>query len=194
MLARFQSNPSGEHWTQFKRVLRYLKGTISLKLSYRKTETDLLIGYSDADFGSDLEDRKSTSGYLFQIYGSTVSWTSRKQSIVTLSSTEAEFTSMTLAVCECIWLRGLLLEMGCKIIGPTVLFEDNQACISLAYEPRNHQRLKHIDIKYQFIKEHIENKEVILKYIPTNSQIADSLTKSLPIVKFEHMRRNMGVE
>jgi len=159
-LSRTQSKPSDTHWMYLKRILRYLKGTSSICLTFSRIEYNILVGFFNADFAGDLEDRRSTTGYIFKVLGSSVSWCSRKQTTVALSTTEAEYVALSAAVSECLWIRGLLSEMGVILKESTTIFEDNQSTISLVKEPRKHQRLKHIDIKYNFIRESIENKEV----------------------------------
>lgn len=97
---------------------------------------------------------------MFKVFGNTVSWLSRKQPTVSLSSTEAEYIALSEAVCEAKWLRSLLNEMGIECVEATIIFEDNQSCITIAEEPRKHQRMKHVNIKYNFIRDSIANKEI----------------------------------
>ena len=145
---------------------------------------DTLVAFSDSDWAGDKNASKSSSGYVFKVFGNTVNWSSRKQSTVSLSSTEAEYVALAETVCEAKWLRCLLYEMGVKCIEPTIIFEDNQSCINIANKPREHKRMKHIDVKYNFIRVVIANKEVKVKYIPSTEQIADIMTKSLGGVLF----------
>ena len=135
ILARHVENPKVADWTEVKRVFRYLKYTIDKKLRLGNTEATndkRLIGYADADWGNDAQDRKSNTGFCFRYLGSTILWTSRKQAMVTLSSTEAEFIALAEASKEAVWLRRILEDFNqTTIIEPTVLFEDNQSCIHL---------------------------------------------------------------
>lgn len=109
-----------------KRILRYIQGTIDLKLVYhRNSSADILVGYTDSDWANDKNDRKSVSGDVFKVFGNTVSWSSRKQTTVSLSSTEAEYISLSEGACEAIWLRKLLNELGLKCDEPTLIYEDN---------------------------------------------------------------------
>lgn len=179
-LSRFQNCYTDQHYQQAKRVLRYIQGTKNLQLVYRRNVS------SDTDF-------KSTSGYVFKVFGNTVSWLSRKQSTVSLSSTEAEYIALAEAVCEAKWLRSLLNEMGIECTEPTTIYEDNQSCITIAEEPRKHQRMKHVNIKYNFIRDAIANKDISLKYIPSSDQIADIMTKSLGSNLFLKHRRNLDL-
>ena len=195
MLSQFMSNPSKDHWQGIKRILRYIKGTIDYSLTFSTNNTDLkLCGYADADWANDTETRKSTSGYLFQLAGSTISWRSQRQSVVALSTTEAEYISLSSATQEAIWLRRLMGDLGLDAFEPTVMFEDNQSAICLAKNPSNHSRAKHVDIKYHFIREAIEKKEIELRYCPTDEMVADVLTKGIPRQKFEQLRTLMGVK
>ena len=118
-LARFNSNPQKDHWTALKRVLRYLKGTINIGILYKQDGSDKCIGYSDADWAGDTSDRKSTSGYIFMFSGGPISWSSKKQKCVALSTAEAEYVALSGAAQECLWLRQLEKELGCSSEGPT---------------------------------------------------------------------------
>lgn len=184
LFSRFQSNPDDTHWTGLKRILRYLKGTRNLCLVYRRMDTEApLAGYADADFANDEEDRRSVSGNAFTVYGNLVSWSTKRQQLVSLSSTEAELVSLCAASKEGIWLSKMLCEVGI-LATPFTMFEDNIPCIKIAEEPRDHQRTKHIDVKYMFIREQIQNKKIILKYVPSENQVADVFTKPLVRTKF----------
>lgn len=192
--SRFQSNPTDDHWNYLKRVLRYIKDTLSIKLVYKRDPSNkLLVGFADADWGGDTNDRKSTSGYIFKVFNSTVSWSSRKQKTVSISSTESEFVSLCSAFCEGMWLKQLLCELGIKMNGSFEIYEDNQACIAIAQEPREHQRMKHIDIKYCFIRNQIQEEGVQIKYIPTEEQLADIMTKGLDRAKFLNLRDGINL-
>jgi len=191
------SRPGNQHWVGVKRVLRYIKGTLDYGLLYKTTnrngEVSDLRGYADADWAGDVTTRKSTSGYVFQIGSSTVSWSSKRQSVVALSSTEAEYVALSHATQEATWLRNLLQSMGFDQANPMTIFEDNQGTIALAKNPKHHARTKHIDIKYHFIRDAISEKKIQLDYCPTNEMIADILTKSLARPQFEKLRSGLGV-
>lgn len=192
--SRFQGCCSDEHFIYAKRILRYIHGTAELKMVYHRDATaNILIGYTDSDWAGDKIDRKSTSGYVFKVFGNTVSWLSQKQPTVSLSSTEAEYLALAKGICEGKWLRCLLKEIGHPCNQPTTIFEDNQSCIKVAEEPREHKRMKHIDVKYNFIREAIANKEIILKYIPSNDQVADIMTKGLGRILFQKHRDNLNL-
>ena len=135
----------------FKRIMRYLNGTLSLGLLYRKDGSSDYIGYCETDWARDMDDRKSTPGYMFQISGEAISWRSKKQPCVALSTAEAEYIALASAAQEAIWMRQLLTDVRSPPREPTRIFEDNQSAICLARNPQFHGRAKHIGIKYHFI-------------------------------------------
>src|SRR5208282_831251 len=145
-LSQSMSNPSPHHMQAAKRVLRYIKGTRDLKLHLGNRENDgiMLTRFSNANWGNDAETRRSTTGYLFYLCDGLISWTSKKQPTVALLTTEAEYIALSHASTEAIWLRSFLNELGFDQIKATVINEDNQSCISLAKNPINHARTKHI--------------------------------------------------
>lgn len=176
----FQSCFTERHYTYAKHILRYIQGSADLRLVYKHhKDASVLVGYSDADWGGDQNDRKSTSGYVFKVFGNVVSWASRKQSTISQSSTEAEYIALAQAVNEAKWIRQLLIEIGIVIHQPITIFEDNQSCIRIAEEPREHKRMKHVDIKYCFIRDEIAKGIIEVKYKPTSDQTADIMTKGL---------------
>ena len=141
-LARFSSKPDAVHWKGAKRVLRYLRGTTNFGIVFRGDDLGGPIAYSDADWAGDVGDRKSTSGYVFSIAGGSVSWRSRKQDTVALSTAEAEYVALSSAAQECVWMRRLSAELGNPLRAPTIVKEDNQSCIAMAKNPQYHGRGK----------------------------------------------------
>ena len=192
-LAKFSAKPSKQHWTAIKRVMRYLKGTINFGILYTKQETKDFVAYSDADWAGDLDDRKSTSGYLFKISGGAVSWRSKKQSSVALSTAEAEYIALASTAQEAVWLRQLTTELGNGSAEVTTIFEDNQAAISMSKNPQFHGRAKHISIKYHFVREQVSDGTVRLKYCRTQDMVADILTKGLHRDQFTKLRMISGI-
>ena len=196
VLSQFMNKPGLQHVKGVKRVLRYIKGTLNYGIRFDKSsDADFkLYGFSDADWAGDVNTRKSTSGYICRIGGATISWKSKRQSIVALSSTEAEYVALSSATQEIVWLRSLLAAMGLEQKEATKLHEDNQGSISLSKNPKSHSRTKHIDIKFHYLREAVEKKEVNIIYCATEKMTADIMTKPLPKVKFEEFRSDMGLE
>ncbi len=192
--ARFCAEPGSTHWKAVKRIFRYLRGTSGLGLRYTRQEAGLTcIGYADADWAGSVDDRKSTSGYVFQTSGAAVSWRSRKQTCVALSTAEAEYVSLSAACQEAIWLNGLTGELSGTDMPPITLREDNQSAICMAKNPQFHGRTKHVDIKFHYIRSQVESGSVVLKYCPSQDMVADLLTKSLPAPLYVRLRRALGV-
>lgn len=187
VVSKFCANPSQSHLTAAKRILRYLKETACLGLSYKKCAYGSLTGYSDADWAGDMDDRHSTSENVFLLAGGAVSWLSKKQATVALSTAEAEYVALSAATQEAIWLPRLLADVGVPPKGPTVIHEDNQGAISMAKNAVGHARTKHIDIRYLFVREGVQNGAIALKYVATDEMIADILTKPLPKHRFEKL-------
>ncbi|KAK3749555.1 hypothetical protein QZH41_007287 [Actinostola sp. cb2023] len=196
VLSQYTSNPSNDHWMGIKRVLRYIKGTMNYGLKFSAQEQNpQLIGYSDADWAGDIDTRKSTSGYVFQFGNGTVSWSSRKQSTVAKSSTEAEYVALSSATQEAIWLRRLMKDLGGRVdTSATTIYEDNQGAIELAKNAKYHNRTKHIDICHHFVRERIVSNEISVSFCPTEDMVADIMTKGLTRVTFEKLRDLLGVD
>ena len=151
-----------------------------------------LTGYTDAD-GSMAEDRHAISGYAFLIHGGAVSWSAKRQEIIALSTTEAEYVAITHAAKEALWLRSLILQLFELKLDSTTLFSDNQSAIELTKDHQYHARLKHIDICFHFIPYIVEDGSIRLIYCPTNDMIADTLTKALPSAKVKHFAAEFGL-
>ena len=177
-----------------KRIMRYLQGTFNFGLLYNRCGSKKFVGFSDADWAGDLDDRKSTSGHLFQISGGAVTWRSKKQTCVALSTAEAEYMALASSVQEAIWMRQLTDELGNGPTEATTIFEDNQSAICDTKNPQFHGRAKHIGIKYHFIREQVSSGTVKLEYCPTKEMIADMLTKGLHRDQFTKLRDMAGVK
>ena len=195
-LSQFASNPQPEHWIALKRVLRYLKGSSHWCLEYGGDDTSSghsLLGYGESDWGGNV-DRRSTTGYVFLLGGAAISWNSKKQRTVALSSTEAEYMASTHSTKEALWLRSALRELGLLKDGPTLIHGDNQGAIALGKNPEHHQRTKHIDIQYHFVREQIAAKNIVFNYIPTTLMLADILTKPLEKVRHHDLCKKLGLK
>lgn len=193
LLSRFMSQPTEMHFQLAKRVMRYLKGTTSYGIFYKKQEHEELVAFTDSDYAGDLDDRKSTSGYVFLIGGSAVSWASKKQPIVTLSTTEAEYVAATSCAQQAIWLKQVLEEMGSKQDGSIVIWCDNSSTIKLSKNPVFHGRSKHIAVRFHFLRNLAHDGVVKLVHCDTSEQLADMFTKPLKLEAFEKLRKVLGV-
>ncbi|KAH9663295.1 hypothetical protein KPL70_019630 [Citrus sinensis] len=176
-VSRYMANPGGEHWITVKRILRYIRGTSDVALCYGGSEFTVR-GYVDLDFAGDLDKRKSTTGYVFTLAGAAVSWVSKLQTVVALSTTEAEYMAATQACKEAIWIQRLLEELEHKQQKIPV-FCDSQSALHIARNPAFHSRTKHIGVQYHFVREVVEDGSVDLQKIHTNENLADVLTKPI---------------
>ncbi|CAH9139773.1 unnamed protein product [Cuscuta epithymum] len=183
-LSRYMSNPGMPHWNALKWLLRYLKYSVDVGLTFSKcSEGVKLIGYVDSNYANDRDNRKSTTSYVFTLCGSCVSWKSQLQPIVALSTTESEYVAATEAFKEAIWLRGLLHEIN-FLDKNVVIFSDSQSAIQLCKNPVFHDRTKHIDVKFHYIRDIVEKGIIKLEKIPSEFNPADMGTKCLPVEKF----------
>lgn len=195
-LSQFSSNPLPIHTQALKRVLRYLKSTVNIGITYTgndsKTSSPNMIGYSDADWGQSY-DRRSVTGYTFLLCGGAISWQSKKQRTVALSTVEAEYMAITHATKEALWWRTVFNGFGYDTKHPTTLWSDSQGGISLAANPEHHTRTKHIDIQYHFIRQHLAEQTITLKFIGSEDMAADSLTKALDRGRHEKGMSMLGL-
>jgi hypothetical protein len=199
VLARFLESPHTTHMESALHVVRYIKATKDYRLTLGGKDF-ILSGYSDTNWGTELH-RHSISGYTFSTGVGVISWSSKKQPIITLSSTESEYVALTHAAKEAKWLRSLAREI-LPVVGlgsyvdkfrPTILYCDNQGAIKLSTNPVFHARTKHIDIHFHFIRQTITGRDLQLVYCPTDYMVADIMTKPLGRVKFVEFRKSMGV-
>jgi len=206
-LSKFCSNPSPDHLGASKRSLRYLNETLDYGITLGGEKESTICIWADSSWASDLDTRKSTHGYLIKIAGGAVSWKSKRQNVVALSSTEAEYICYSEAAKEAIWLRRLLAEIDLRKpldgtneaqskwgTSPMIIFGDSQSAIDLSNNPRHHERTKHIDIKHHFIREAINKGLVSIVKVSSAEEVADALTKPLGKQKFELFRSQMGME
>ena len=191
-LSRFMAKPTAEHWTAAKSVLRYLASTPDIGIVFSPDDSDYPVGYCDASYASDLDTRRSTTGYVFRFHSGAISWSSRLQPTVAVSTAEAEYMAASAAVKEALWLTYLFADLGFAL-RPVKLLTDNQAALSLMKHPIASARSKHIDVLYHFARERVARGEIIVRYVPTSEMVADTMTKALPRDKFIYCRDNMGV-
>ena len=190
-VSRYSQNPGQEHWKALKRIMAYLRNTMNFGLLLGGTIGDL-IGYCDADYAGDLGNRRSTSGAVFTLHNGPISWFSRRQSCVALSTTESEFISAAEATKEAIWLNRILTELGVGEL-PVTLKCDNQGAIALIHDPVFHQRTKHIDVRFFFVRDAQAESKVNISYIETENQLADIFTKALAAPRFEKLRSSLNI-
>ena len=192
-VARHCSRPTEKHWSAVKRIFRYLCGTKDFGIMYSKQKLFNCIGYSDADFAGDHNDRKSTSGYCFVISGSLVAWRTSKQTCVALSTAESELIALALCCQQSVWLKQLLTDLKTDAGSPMTINEDNQAAISIAKDGCLHSKTKHVSVKSYFIQDLVKKNEIFIEYCPTNFMLADLFTKGLTPEKFRMLRSRIGM-
>lgn len=197
MVSQFLVNPGPAHWVAAKRVLRYLKGTSDLGIVYTssmESKTKISMhAWSDSDWAANTDTRRSVTAYCISMAGSVFTWASKKQSVMALSSTEAEYTSTICAVHEIMHMRSLLASLDYPQQEATVLNCDNQSAILLAKNLVMHGRTRHIDVKLHFIRKVIEDGEIKIEYVSTAENRVDVLTKSLPRAKHEEHVVALGI-
>lgn len=203
-LASHMQSPSRQHLQDAKRVLRYLAGTKDIGLMFGGSNEGKpcdsrghggivvdVCAYADADWANNTADRKSITGWVAKLNGDPISWSSKKQRTVALSTCEAELYAEAAAIQEVLWMRGLLKELGLRCRTGSVVYGDNQSTIAVSKNGVRSNRTKHVDIKYHFITETVERGEVRLQWVPTTEQQADIFTKALAAPVFEHFRRQL---
>lgn len=192
-VSRFNAKHSIEHWQAVKRIMRYLKGTIDYKLRFRTSENMNLHVYTDADWASDIDKRRSCSGFVAIMANAAISWHSHRQEIVALSSTEAEYIALSSAVREVIWLRQVQREID-KIEQPTKIYCDNSSTIKLTDSEAYRQRTKHIDVRFHHTRKMVDEKIIEIDFCPSAEMVADSLTKAVSKEKTNFCTSSMGLE
>ena len=196
VLARFNQNPGIAHWKAVKHLFRYLKGTMDFKLVYAPdpASTELFTMYTDADHGGNPDNGKSTGGYTVKIGTGAISWSSKLQSIVALLTTEAEYIAATSAGQEILWLQNLFTEMGYSMTSPSTLWIDNLSALSVAKNPEHHGRMKHLDLRFYWLRDVVEKGLICVQHLSTDDMPADVLTKPLVQVTLARMRDMLGLK
>jgi len=194
LVSQLMHSLSEGHMEAVFRILRYLKASPEKGLMFRKYNHLNIDGYTDADWAGNIIDRKSTSGYFTFVGGNLVTWRSKKQKVMALSNAEAEFRGMAKGLCELLWLRELVEEIGYSSSPLMRLFYDNKAAIQIAQNPVQHDRTKHVEIDQYFIKEKLEVKIVQFPFVKSENQLADILTKVVSSKVFHNSLDKLGIE
>lgn len=193
-VSRFNNCHDESHWKAIKRIFRYLRGTAGMKLRYSKSNDEGMIAYSDSDWASETDKRRSCTGYVIKMSGAAVCWSSKRQSIVALSSTEAEYIALSSTTCEIIWLLQMANELKQNLNGKAVVYCDNQSAMKLSLSDAYRPRTKHIDIRHHRIRELIDSGVIKIAYISTKQMAADALTKAVPVEKLELCNEAIGLK
>jgi hypothetical protein len=189
----FQENPKETHVLAVKRIFRYLQGTVDYGLWYPKDTNLVLKAYTNADWEGSIDDRKSTSGDAFFLGSCLVSWLSKKQTSISLSTTEAEYIVTTSCCTQVLWIKNNLKDIQVPCEQPVSIMCDNTNAINLSKNLVQHSKTKHIPIKYHFLREQVQDQVVKLEYVPSKEKIVDIFTKPLPREPFEYLRHKLGV-
>lgn len=192
-LSQFLNDFLIAHWNAVKRIFRYLHGTLDFGIEYKANGSkNMLIGFTDADYAGCPITRRSRSGFVFLLNNAPISWCSKRQSVVSLSTTEAKYIALAQGTKDAVWLQRMLNELNieCKSV---LMYVDNQSAIKLANNPEFHSRTKHIDVRYHFVREIVEKREIVIEYTKSSEQVADIQTKPLPKEQFIYLRSKMNV-
>ncbi|GJY65800.1 hypothetical protein Tco_0468038 [Tanacetum coccineum] len=190
--ARYQARPTEKHLKEVERIFRYIRQTINMGLWYLKDSGFELIAYSDADLAGCNDDCKSTSGGIQFLGDKLVSWSSKKQDCTAMSTAKAEYVSLSACCAQVIWMRTQLLDYGFRYT-KIPIYCDSQSAIAISCNPVQHSRTKHINIRYHFIKEHVEKGTIELYFVGTEYQLADLFTKALPKERFEYLVHRIDI-
>ena len=183
--------PLNTHWKVVQRILRYLKGTIDQRIIFRRLKTLNLTCFSDTDQGNDIDDHRSTTSFCIFLSNNIVSWCSKKQHIVSRSTTEAKYKSLANATSELIWIPSLLIELKIKQNAPQTVWCDNLSTVGLSANPILHSKTKHMKLDLYFVQEKVLQKKLVVNHIPFIDQVADIFTKPLSSQFFERLTKKL---
>lgn len=193
LISRFSAEPTEIHFAAAKRVLRYLQGTLDFGIWYKRGGEGSLEVFTDSDFAGDVDSRKSTSGYVFLWNDGAVAWSSKKQNVVALSSTEAEYVAAATCACQAIWVQGILEELGLNFPESMVIKCDNTSAIKLSKNPVFHGRCKHIGVRFHFLRDLVKEGIITMEHCGSSKQVADIFTKPLSRDTFIKLRKKLGM-
>ncbi|KAL8104868.1 hypothetical protein AgCh_028873 [Apium graveolens] len=193
LISRFMEQPKKTHWEAGKRILRYVRGTLGDGIYYQKGNDTKVIGYCDSDWAGSIDDSKSTSGNVFFTGSSAITWMSKKQQVVALSTAEAEYISLSLASCQALWITWVLEDLKHATKESPIIYCDNKSAIALTENPVFHGKSKHIRIKYHFIRDLVKKGEVVVEHCKTQDQIGDIFTKPLRPDIFKKLKKKLGM-
>ncbi|KYN50018.1 Copia protein, partial [Cyphomyrmex costatus] len=193
-VSRYLNCYNNTHWNAVKKIIRYLKGTKHYRLVYNKNKDSNIKVYSDADYAGCTDTRRSTTGYVLVKNGAAITWNSQRQNSVALSTMEAEFIAACAATKEAMWVKQFFNDINVCIVNPLTLYLDNQSAISFIKNHNYHKHSKHIEVKYNFVKEKYQAKDIDISFVSTESQLSDICTKALSRIKFETFRIQLGLQ
>ena len=179
IISQYMHQPSKRHLEAAYHILRYLKRAPRIGLLFKKNQDRRIVGFAILDWVGSIEDSRSVSGYCTKVWGNLVTWRSKKQPIVAQSSAEVEYQAISQGICEVIWLENLMSDLSMPMSSSKVFYSDSQSAINIMNNPIQHDRMKHVRIDRNFVKQEIEEGGIKLMYIPTASQEADILTKAM---------------
>ncbi|KAG8472493.1 hypothetical protein CXB51_034175 [Gossypium anomalum] len=192
-VCQFMHRPLDTHFKAVKRILRYLQGTLDYGLHFHRTTKFVLEGYSDSSWGSDIDDRRSTSGYCIFLGGNPISWSSRKQQVVSRSTAEAEYRSLANATAEMVWLQSLLSELSIPVQKKSLIWCDSSAAVAVAGNPVMHSKFKHVELDIFFVREKVAAGALQVGHVSSADQVADVLTKTLSVLLFNKFRGQLQI-
>lgn len=193
-VSQFSHQPLDTHYKAVKRILRYLKGTLHHGLVLKRSPNLSLTGFSDADWGGDPDDRRSITGYCVFLGANAITWSSKKQTTVSRSSTEAEYRSLANLTTEVIWIQTLLQELRVPLPQKPTLWCDNLSTVALSANPVFHSRSKHFELDLHFVRERVIDRRIEVNHVPSYEQVADILTKPLSLDNFLKFRKKLTIE